>query len=133
MLMLSKLHFKLLSSLIDFFQVESIQNYRCCCTTRTISLDRSHKSNSQRFVRRAYRTLVVYCCERPCRRPRWRCGWIPTIYMRSKEAVRAFVALLFLYGQVFPLTASSSRYDGKYNFLGDKLHCLCMLSFEFLF
>ena len=133
MLMLSNPYFELLSSQRDFFQVESIQNYRCRCSVRTISLDRSYQSNSQRFVRRVYRTLAVYCCERPCRHPRWRCGWTPIIYMRPTEAVRAFVTLLFFYGQVFSLAASSSRYDGKRKFLGEKLLCLCMFSFEILF
>ena len=133
MLMLSKIHFKVLSSQWYFFQDESIQNYLCRCTARTMSLDRWHKSNSQRFFRRAYRTLVVYCSERPFRHPRWRCGWTPIIYLRPKEAVRAFVTLFFLSDQVFPLTASSSRYDGKINFLGEILRFLCTFSFEILF
>ena len=133
MLMLSKLYFKLLSSQWYFFQVESIQNYLCRCTARTISLDRPHKSNSQRFFRKTYRTLVVFCCEWPFRHPRWRCGWPPIIYLRPKEAVRVFVTLFSRSDQVFPLTASSSKYSGKWNVLGQKLRCLRMFSFEFLF
>ena len=99
--MFSKFYFKVLSSQWYLFQDESIQNYLCRCTARTISLDRSHKSNSQRFFRRAYRTLVVYCCIKPCRHPWWRWGWTPIIYLRRKEVVRAFVTLLLFYGQVF--------------------------------
>ena len=100
--MFSKFHFKVLSSQWYFFQDESIQNYICRCTARTISLDRSHKSNSQWFFRKAYRTLVVFCCEWPFRHPRWRWGRTPIIYLRPKEAVRALVTLFFLSDQVFP-------------------------------
>ena len=40
MMMLSKLHFKLLSSQKDFFQVESIQNCHCRCTAGRLPLFR---------------------------------------------------------------------------------------------
>ena len=78
-------------------------------------------------------TLVVFCCERPLRHPRWRWGWTPTIYLRPKEVVRAFVTLLFLYVQVFPQTPFASRYEGKLNFLGEEMRCLCTFLFENLF
>ena len=67
MFVLSKLHFKLLSSQRDFFQVESIQNYRCRCTAGRLPLfcllgryhSIDHINRIQRFFRKAYRTLVV--------------------------------------------------------------------------